>query len=202
MEKYANFAGSSAASQTDSAVVPSYRNFKPLIRTLSYRGGTAADAVKIYPATLLGKTTVEDAAADDATSIDLVGDSGANDTINGVTVTTSDFVILTLDGIGDGPSKNGYQLAAIGALGGATSGTIDITTLTPFDGGTGLDAAIVAGATAWIVFASDVVTIDIDTNSDTIYDVAVGGAGTPIGVALVSAGANQHDFGGTVKYVR
>lgn len=197
MNKFVNYSIESAtASQTDSAIIDQHQQRKARVLSANAAGTDAAD-LKFYPADEAGRTTVNTAALIDATSLIVDADDNGAD-INGRIITTSDFCIVELD---TASIRGIWQLFAISSV--SADATNDKNTLgvTPFDGGTGLDIAVAATNRAYIVFAGDVATVDVDANALQLRDPFVGVNGHPLGITInEGASGTTHRVSGTVEY--
>jgi hypothetical protein len=171
--------------QAVARVIPPKDNKTAVVLSLNADGGAAADTVDFYPASEKGQTTVTTAAAASGTTVVLQGDTGANDTLNGHAVSAdNDWVMLNLDSrdfiLGD------WQISKIDTLGGATSGSIDITdafnvvaSADQFNNATTFRAASSIGRPAYIIDAADKASITVGSGTVNLENVFAGKPGHP-----------------------
>lgn len=187
------------ASQTDTDVIENFQQKKPLIRTANVTGTNAAD-LKWYPGRNKGKTTVQVAAAKNATAITLVTSDAAGAKVNGRTVLTTDFLLVQLDSVS--AAGKIWALLDISAVAPSAGNTKIVLTVVGFDGITGLEEAVTAANIAYIVAVEDVGTIDVDAASLQLEYVFAGFNGHPAAISInEGAGGTTHRANGVAQYV-
>jgi len=198
----------SALAQNDSFVAPIHRELRALIRSMNATGGNAADLIRIYPAGAKGETTVAVTAAAAATTVIVDADDNGAD-VNGNIITTSDFLLVNLDASQTAPRWQLFGIGGVSADAGNDQNTL--SSLVEYDGVTGLRAAltVVAAAAnaqpfkprAYIIFAADVQTVNLATDTLNLEYVSVGHAGHPLALSNDGAAAAAHRMNGVIKYI-
>ena len=192
------FQAHSSAAQVDSAVISELHNQQAMVRSLYALIGNIADVIKILPAKRMGRTTVKTTAAYNATALSLVGDASVNNYLNGVVVTTSDFILYNTQ-------IKGWRLLQVASVG-AVAATITVATITGCDGLSALGSAsgdgVVAGHPAYVVRAGDVVSITPGaTGIYQLYDIAASDPSCPIAISHLGGSASAHASAGMVEYM-
>jgi len=191
--KMVQWVAQSAATRIDSTVVDGRGGKNVLLRDMQIKGGTASDVVSFLPGYPNETSTLKAAALINATTIVLVGDT-ANGKLNGYTPTTSDYVIVA--------HNTGWQVLKIGGVT-LAAGQASLTSLAACDGGTGIAAAALAGATAVVVKAANIasITVGASTFNPSTLPQFVGGVSGPVGIIFDSKGANAHSAFGIGEWI-
>lgn len=177
------------------------------IASLNVTGGNAADTVQWYAPANAGKTTVKTAIAASATTANLTGDTGANDTLNGHVVTTSDYVLVQLDARDRRFGWGGWQIFRIGTLGGATAGEIDINSIDTtadedqFHEATTIRGAAAAGNRAYVIDSTEKASSAVGAATLNLELPFIGNPGAPGVLSSVGEAAAAHYFSGVAIYV-
>lgn len=177
-----------------------------VIRSLRMVGGNAASDLRMFAWGDKGQTTTNTAAAANAGDLQLAGDSGANDTLNGEVYAAGDWVLVKLDTRRFLNALGSWQLMLIASVGGATSGTVDLATLTANDGENDPQNAVASGNTAFLMLAEDVYT-EVIGSATKIFsagaDVAIfsGNPGYPVSVHAEAATGTTEEMQLTAEYV-
>jgi hypothetical protein len=201
MSKFSSFAVLSSANRYDTIVMPPYHQKRALVRTSWTRNGNASDEHCIAIAKVRGRTTVTTAASASDTAITLVSD-GTKNQLGGIAVAASDFVIVKNTTPSD--LRGAWKLCLIaGVDAGGAATAITINSLTGLDGVTGLEKAVAAGSTAYVIWAEDVIKFIPGGTAalGPLYNLGVGEAGCPLGIYSYGAAAAAHAFSGLVEYV-
>ncbi len=153
-----------------------------------------------------GKTTTNTATADNAGDLQLAGDTGLNDTLNGTVYAAADYVLVKLDTRRFLDALGDWQFMEIASVGGATSGTVDLATLAASDGETDPQGAVTSGNPAYLALAEDVWKLAVGTSAATIggSDNAVifsGKPGHPVTLAMEASASVAHSMEITAEYV-
>lgn len=187
-------------------VIPAHEDKTIHILSLNATGGNAADTVDFYPADAKGRTTVKTAHAQGTITVDLVGDAGVNDTLNGHVVTSSDWVLLGLDDRDFRYGWGSWQLFKILSLGGATAGTIDINTWTTtspnnFNAATVSRASAAVGNTAYVIDSTAKQSVKVGATTVYLENPFTGNPGAPVVLGSNGQAAITHHISGTAIYV-
>lgn len=178
-----------------------------ILRNLRVVGGSATSDIRIFSPGNKGKTTTNTAAAANAGDLQLAGDAGLNDTLNGEVYAAGDWVLVNLDTPRFLDALNTWQLMQIASVGGATAGTVDLATLTASDGENAPQNAVASGSTAYLMLAEDVYT-ELIGSSTKQFDsggnafIYAGKPGHPLCLHLEAGGATAHEMQATVEYVQ
>jgi hypothetical protein len=193
---FAKARGTNSASDTKAIIIPGLPGVQAFIRDAKATGGSSGALLHGFAARSARKTTVKTAAADAATTLVLNGDDAG--LINGYTPTTSDYVLVAGnatsadDAFGTGI---GWRILKIGGVTvSAASDQVSLTSLVGQDGHTGMEGTVSAGAVAYVISATDLVTLPVGAASVVYEDIVVGEVGAPVGVLLVPGGATAHYF--------
>jgi hypothetical protein len=188
----------SAANQYDTSVIPEQANAQILLKRLTSLAGNGSDILYWMPVTQLGETKVKTAITAATTIATLVGDAAVKNILNGITITTNDYLLLE--------TNRNYQMCKIATINaGGADAAITITSCTPLDGTVGWTYASAAGNKAYIIFAGDIVQLAIGgistTVAQTYENYGCGELGYPAVVMMYGAAAALHYAHGVAEYL-
>ena len=187
--------------------IPPQIGKKIVITSLRVVGGSAGSDIRVMLWNDKGKTTTNTAAAANDGDLQLAGDTGANDTLNGAVYAANDWVLVKLDSRRYLDALNSWQMMEIAGVGGATSGTIDITSVTAADGENDPVNAVASGNPAYVMLAEDGYTELIGAATKVFgggkgsSGIFQGSPGNPVSLHLEAAGATVSGMQVTAKYV-
>ena len=180
-----------------SSIIPSASKVQVgTIVSLAFKANEANMELVIYPFHSALRTTLVAETAGGVGAFNLTADAATTtDKLNGQIIAVADHVLIEL---GDGS----WQLFTIGDMTEGTAGVIAITGMSPFDGDNNLRSTALAGATAYVLLAEDVIKRAAGTTEVEIeVPVACGEQGVPFAISLKSQGEiTEQYFGGLVEY--
>ncbi len=187
----------SSANQYDTSIIPEQANSQILLKTLTSKAGNSSDILYWMPVTQLGETKVKTAITAATTIATLNGDAGVKNTLNGIAITTNDYLLIETNG--------NYQIGKIATIdAGGANGAITITSITFLDGKSSWTYASAAGNKAYIIFAGDIIQLAIGAISTTVAQTytnyACGELGYPAVVMMYGAAAALHYAHGVAEY--
>ena len=193
---FAKARGTNSDNNTKAIIVPGLPGMQAYLRDVKATGGSAGALLHGFAGRAGRKTTVKTAAIDAATTLVLNGDDAG--LINGYTPTTSDYVLVAGnatsadDAFGTGI---GWRILKIGGVTvTAASDQVSLTSLVGQDGHTGMEGTVSAGAVAYVISATDLVTLPLAAAAVVYEDVLIGEPGAPVGMLLVPGGATAHFY--------
>jgi hypothetical protein len=179
----------SAVATYRAEVVPCPMGRIPVVENVLYKPGHANDTFAVFTPSGLGRTTISASALYSVTAINLVGDAGVKNTLNGHAVTAAALDTLTGDWLMYKTAVTGWHLAKIAAVNASgADGVITITTLSftksVATAGDASGDGLTAGDTAYVVDENDVHMLRTGATTFTEFTgkVAIGNPECPIGV--------------------
>jgi len=183
-------------------VIPGKAGVQIVVDSLDATGANAGAVVKAVACSDSLETTTEAAANAAATQIDLNGDD--NGYINGYQITDNDYMAVATDATNALNSKGADTSIRVLLISGATedagNDAVDCT-VAGLDGITGVEGAVSAGATAWVLRADRFTTHTIGSATVAKENVIAGEVGKPVVFIMDPGGAAAHDISVAGRYV-
>jgi hypothetical protein len=184
-------------------VIPGKAGVQIVVDALDATGANAAAAVKLGACTDALETTTEAAANAAATAISLNGDDDGY--INGYQIADNDYLAVVTDAtnaLNSTGADTSIRVLLIGAAAeDAANDAVDLSSLAGRDGITGVEGAVSASATAWILRADRLTTHTIGSATVAKENVIAGEVGKPVVLIMDPGGAAAHDVSVSGRYV-